>query len=209
MAAATPLDLKARAIQRPLTRTHVTQSLPDGQPAPKLPGISDAPALPRKCQPRAAASVQAAQRSPVPAAATAAGVAEPCRAAGRGGFRTASDAEQIPAGRCSGGKWAWGTESAWHRGLPGLRQQRAACGWGLQDPSQTLHSCLSVVIQISAQPTPLRGISDPKQPPRHPHHPILVLALSLSDISLRVHCLSPPIRVKVPQGQGSALFTAG
>ena len=174
MAAATPSDLKARAIQRPLTRTHITQSLPDCQPAPMLPGISDAPALPRKCQPRAVASVQAAQRSPVPTAATAARVSEatdPCRAAGRGGFQTASDAEQIPAGRCRGGKWAWGMESAWHRGLPGLRQQRAACGWGLQagvpvrclqDPSQTLHGCLSVVIEISAQPSPLRGTSDPK-----------------------------------------------
>ena len=51
----------------------------------------------------------------------------------QGRIQMASDAKQIPAGRCGGGgKWAWGIKSGWHRGSPGLRQQWTACGWCLQ-----------------------------------------------------------------------------
>lgn len=76
----------ARAIQRPLTRTYITQSFPDCQPALALPGILDAPAPPWQCQPRA---VEAAQRSLVPGAAAArvSEATDPRRVASRGGFR--------------------------------------------------------------------------------------------------------------------------
>lgn len=48
MAAATSLGFKACAIQRHLTRTHITQSLSDCQPAPMLLGISNDPDGPAK-----------------------------------------------------------------------------------------------------------------------------------------------------------------
>lgn len=67
----------ARAIQRPLTRTFITQSFPDCQPALVLPGILDAPAPPWQCQPRA---VEAAQRSLVPGAAAARDQKQPIHA---------------------------------------------------------------------------------------------------------------------------------
>lgn len=88
MAAATPQGFKACAIQRPLTRTHITQSLSDCRLASVLLRISDGPAPPQKCQPRAVTSEQTAQRSPVPGAAAArvSGAAGPHGEAGGGRF---------------------------------------------------------------------------------------------------------------------------
>lgn len=40
--------------------------------------------------------------------------------------------EANPSWQAEGGKRAWGRESAWHRGSPGLRQGGAPGGWGPQ-----------------------------------------------------------------------------
>lgn len=166
-----------------------------------LPGILDAPALPWQCQPRA---VEAAQRSLVPGAAAArvSEATDPCRMDSRGGFRCAwmLSKSQLAG---AGGQVGLGIESGWHRGSRGLRQQRTACGWCLQAAGPPLPRppeaapLLSFRSQLIHYPSEDSLISDAKQPPHHSHLAILVIALSVSDILLLVHCLSLPVRMSL------------
>lgn len=76
----------------------------------------------------------------------------------------------------------------------------------LPRPQWLPHYCHSGLSSTVTYQRPL--ISSPKWPPHHSPHFSFFVALSLSDILLLVHCLSP-IRMKAPQRQGLCLVTAG
>lgn len=92
--------------------------------------------------------------------------------------------------------------------MDSLRVVPAGCRTPLPRPPEAA-SLLSFRSQLIHYPSEDSLISDAKQPSPHSRHAILVTALSVSAILLLVHCLSLPIRRKVPQGQGSALFIPG
>lgn len=133
----------------------------------------------------------------------------------QGRVQKASAAKPIPAGRCGGGQVGLGHKVRLAQRLTGaqaamdrLRVVPAGCRTPLPTPPEAA-SLLSFRSQLIHYPSEGSLISDAKQPSHHSQRAILVTALSVSAILLLVHCLSLPIRVKVPRGRGSALFFPG
>lgn len=139
---------------------------------------------------------------------------DPRRVASRGGFRRLRLLSQSQLAG-AGGQVGLGHKVRLAQRLTGaqaamdrLRVVPAGCRTPLPTPPEAA-SLLSFRSQLIHYPSEGSLISDAKQPSHHSQRAILVTALSVSAILLLVHCLSLPIRVKVPRGRGSALFFPG